>query len=425
VPNQPHPALAAAGHQARGEDEYHDDIIYPGAIPFVLVHLMCFAAIWTGVTLQALGICVALYFIRMFGATAGYHRYFSHRTYKTSRVGQFLLALLAQSTAQRGVIWWAAKHRDHHLHSDTELDVHSPKHRGFLYAHMGWIFRRNQDQVDLDKVKDLTRYPELVLLERHPYLIPAALAVGCWAVAGMPGLIVGFFWSTTILFHGTFMINSLAHVHGNQRYVTGDDSRNNWWLALITMGEGWHNNHHAYQSSTRQGFRWYEIDLTYYILKMLSWTGLIWDLRDPPRAVIENERKLGRKVVESVARRIAFSFPVEPMAQRARDAWEEAGILDAVREKAGHARDQAADRLAATHLPEVPSVELLREKAREMYDNVPAVSLNDIAERARQLLVMAVASFLSNDEVKGAAGAVPEHARPKACPRAKAAPATG
>jgi stearoyl-CoA desaturase (Delta-9 desaturase) len=259
----------------------------------VLVHLACFAAIWTGVTWQALAICVALYFVRMFGATAGYHRYFSHRTYKTSRVGQFLLAVLAQSTAQRGVIWWSAKHRQHHLHSDTELDVHSPKHHGFLYSHVGWIFKRNQDEVDLDTVKDLTRYPELVWLNKHYYLVPALLALVCLAVAGWPGLVVGFFWSTTILFHGTFMINSLAHVHGKQRYVTGDDSRNNWWLALITLGEGWHNNHHAYQSSVRQGFRWWEYDPTFYALRFLSWFGIVWDLHSAPASVVRGEQRLG------------------------------------------------------------------------------------------------------------------------------------
>src|SRR5690606_29632554 len=270
-------------HHASSEaTEFHDDIIYPATLPFVLVHLACFAAIWTGVTAEALVLCVVLYVVRMVGVTAGYHRYFSHRSFKTSRVGQFLLALLAQSSAQRGVLWWAAIHRPHHLHSDTELDVHSPRHHGFLYSHVGWIFARRNDEVDYSTVPDLTRYPELVWLERHPYIVAAALAVGCFLLAGWPGLVVGFFWSTVLLYHGTFMINSLAHVHGTQRYLTGDDSRNNWWLALITLGEGWHNNHHAYQRSTRQGFRWWEIDPTYYVLRVLSWFRIVWDLGEPP-----------------------------------------------------------------------------------------------------------------------------------------------
>ncbi|HEX6557897.1 MAG TPA: fatty acid desaturase, partial [Longimicrobiales bacterium] len=227
------------------EEEFHDDIIYPAAIPFVLVHLTAFAALWTGVTTSALVVCVLLYVVRMFGVTAGYHRYFSHRSFKTSRVVQFLLALLAQSSAQRGALWWAAKHRHHHKHSDTEFDIHSPRHRGFLYSHFGWIFVRQQGETDYDAIPDLARHRELVWLNEHPYIAPTLLALGCFALGGWPMLIVGFFWSTVLLFHGTFFINSLAHVHGKQRYVTGDDSRNNWWLALITLGEGWHNNHHA------------------------------------------------------------------------------------------------------------------------------------------------------------------------------------
>lgn len=262
--------------------EFHDDIIYPDSIPFVLVHLACFAAVWTGVTLQAVLLGLALYVVRMFGVTAGFHRYFSHRSYRTSRVGQFLLALLCQTSAQRGLIWWAAMHRHHHKHSDTELDVHSPRHHGFLYAHVGWIFARRNDRPDYDGVADLTQYPELRWLDRHPYLVAAALAAGCFALAGWPGLVVGFFWSTVLLYHGTFTINSLAHVHGRQRYLTGDDSRNNWWLALITLGEGWHNNHHHYMHSARQGFFWWEYDVTYYVLKMLSWVAIVSDLRTVP-----------------------------------------------------------------------------------------------------------------------------------------------
>ena len=203
---------------------------------------------------------IVLYWLRMFGITAGYHRYFSHRSYATSRVFQFILACLAQSSAQKSVLWWAAKHRHHHLFSDTEHDVHSPRHTGFLFAHVGWIFARKHDTVDLVKVGDLTKYPELMWLNRNELLPAVVLAVITFLTAGWSGLVVGFFWSTVAVYHATFCINSLAHVHGSKRYVTGDDSRNNWLLAFFTMGEGWHNNHHAYQASVRQGFRWWEID---------------------------------------------------------------------------------------------------------------------------------------------------------------------
>ena len=253
--------------------EFHDDIIYPNTIAFILVHLAPLAAFWTGVTTTSVILAVTLYVVRMFGVTAGYHRFFSHRSFKTSRAGQFLFALLAMSSTQKSVLWWAALHRHHHRHSDQEEDVHSPMHRGFFYSHVGWIFDKQHDATRVDEVPDLAKFPELRFLDRHQLLPGVALGILCFLIDGLPGLFIGFFLSTVFLYHGTFFINSLAHVHGDQRYVTGDDSRNNWWLAVITLGEGWHNNHHAYQRSTRQGFRWYEIDITYYALKAMSWVG--------------------------------------------------------------------------------------------------------------------------------------------------------
>jgi stearoyl-CoA desaturase (Delta-9 desaturase) len=251
----------------------HDDVMYPSAIPFVLVHLGCFAAIWSGVTASAVALGVSLYWLRMFAIGAGYHRYFSHRAYSTSRAFQFILAFLAQSSAQKSVLWWAAKHRYHHRHSDSQEDVHSPQHKGFIYSHVGWIFMRQHDETDLAKIADLARFPELMWLHKFELIPPLTLGIMCLLLAGWSGLVVGFLWSTVMVYHVTFCINSLAHVRGSKRYLTGDDSRNNWLLAIFTMGEGWHNNHHAYQSSVRQGFRWWELDATYYILRALSWAG--------------------------------------------------------------------------------------------------------------------------------------------------------
>ncbi len=292
----------------------HSDIVYPAAAPFVLVHLGCLLALWTGVTWRAAAIGFGLYWLRIFAIGAGYHRYFSHRSYSTGRVFQFVLAFLAQTSAQNSVLWWAAKHRHHHLHSDTEHDAHSAKRRGFVYSHVGWIFDRRHHGTDYVKVADLARYPELRLLDRFE-LAPAALLAGlCVLAAGWPGLVVGFLWSTVAVYHSTFCINSLAHIHGRRRYVTGDGSRNNWLLALFTMGEGWHNNHHACQSSVRQGFRWWEVDATFYILKSLSWTGLVWDLKAPPRELVRNEHRLGRRTIERAAEELAARFMREPAA---------------------------------------------------------------------------------------------------------------
>lgn len=257
-------------------------------LPFCLVHVACIAAIWTGVKTQDLILCCGLYVIRMFGVTAGYHRYFSHRSYKMGRVMQFVIAFLAQSSAQRGVLWWAGHHRHHHKFSDDSNDLHSPHQEGFWWSHLGWFLFGDLGKTDPKLLREFRQYPEIIWLNRHPYIAAIAVAVLVFIFAGWGGLVVGFLWSTVLLWHATFAINSLAHVAGSQRYETGDKSRNNWLLALITLGEGWHNNHHCYQSSTRQGFFWWEIDITYYLLKLMSKLGMVRDLREPPLKLIEN-----------------------------------------------------------------------------------------------------------------------------------------
>ena len=369
----------------------HADMMYPSAIPFVLVHLGCLAAIWSGVTWSALAICAILYVVRMFAIVAGYHRYFSHRAYSTSRAFQFVLALLAQSSAQKSVLWWAAKHRHHHLHSDTEDDVHSPRHKGFLYSHLGWIFDRKHDQADLTKVADLTRYPELMWLKRLELLPAIALAGLCFLIAGWPGLVVGFLWSTVLVYHGTFCINSLAHVHGSKRYVTGDDSRNNWLLAILALGEGWHNNHHAYQSSVRQGFRWWEIDPAYYVLKAMSWIGLVWDMKVPPAHVLRNEQRLGARIVNRAAEQLAAHFNSERIAIAISSALH-GPALTALQDSLGRARDRASEVLSTLHLPEVPSREEFVAQAKAMFART--ISLDDIVDRAYDLLMASVGARL-------------------------------
>ncbi|ACI99133.1 acyl-CoA desaturase [Rhodospirillum centenum] len=379
-----------------------DDIVYPSTIPFVLVHIACIAAIWTGVTWQALAICAVLYIVRIFAIGAGYHRYFSHRAFKTSRWFQFVLALLAQSTTQKGVLWWAAKHRHHHRWSDTEFDVHSPRQVGFWRAHVGWIFTPRHEDTDLSVVADLARYPELVWLNRWANAPAVALAVLCFLLGGWSGLVVGFFWSTVLLYHATFCINSLAHVHGRRRYVTGDDSRNNWFLAILTMGEGWHNNHHAYQSAARQGFRWWEYDPTYYILKVLSWAGIVWDLHQPPKSVVRNEQRLGRKVIEKAAAQLAASFDTGRIAARLREAMAAAPGRSGMEDRLAQARRAAGEALAGLqmpdlHLPHLPGREEIRQRAQKMFARTP--SLDDIVDRAREMLFDSVFAELEPDRV--------------------------
>lgn len=256
---------------------------------FTLMHLAClgvFAVGWSGVAIAAM---LGMYLLRMFAITAFYHRYFSHRAFKTSRPLQFLFALLGASAAQQGPLWWAAKHRHHHKYSDQPEDVHSPVQRGFWYSHIGWVVEHVG--ADYRQIPDLTRYPELVWIDRHHLLAPVAagaLMLGLgellrpWGTNGLQMLIWGFFVSTVLLYHGTFTINSLSHVFGKRRYATKDDSRNNFWLALITLGEGWHNNHHYYATSVRQGFYWWEIDISFYGLWLMSKLGLVWDLKKIP-----------------------------------------------------------------------------------------------------------------------------------------------
>jgi len=369
----------------------HEDIVYPAAIPFVLVHLACIAAIWTGITWQAVAIGVALYWLRMFAIGAGYHRYFSHRAFSTSRAFQFVLALLSQSSAQKSVLWWAAKHRHHHLHSDTERDVHSPRHKGFWYSHLGWIFARGHGATDLVKVADFARYPELMWLHRLELLPAIGLGVLCWLIGGWPGLVVGFFWSTVLLYHATFCINSLAHVRGRKRYVTGDDSRNNWILALFTMGEGWHNNHHACQSSVRQGFRWWEFDPTFYILKSLSWLRVVWDLKRPPEAVLRNEQRLGARVIDRAAQQLAATFNADRIAAVIASALASANLA-ALQEQLSATQRRAADVLASLPLPHLPTRQEILAQAMAMYASTP--SMEDIVDRAHALILDAVGARL-------------------------------
>jgi stearoyl-CoA desaturase (delta-9 desaturase) len=271
------------------------------SLPFLLIHLTPLAVIWVGWSWTAVWMAVAMYVVRMFAITGFYHRYFSHRTYRAGRRVQFLFALLGNSAVQKGPLWWAGHHRFHHAHADENADIHSPLRHGFLWSHVGWILSDLSKPTQMHLVRDLAKFPELRFLDRHYNLVPLVTALGMLglgfllqAIAPQLGtsgpqlLVWGFFISTVALFHGTYTINSLSHQFGSRRYETTDTSRNNWFLALITLGEGWHNNHHRYPSSARQGFTWWEIDITWYGLWILARVGLIRDLRPIPARAMAN-----------------------------------------------------------------------------------------------------------------------------------------
>lgn len=362
---------------------------------FAAFHLACFAAIWTGVSWSTFALCLALYGLRMFGVTAGYHRYFSHKSYRTGRVFQFVLAWLAQSSLQSGALWWAAKHRDHHRHSDTPLDSHSPRHYGFWFSHLGWIFNKEAQAVDYARIADFAKYPELRWLDRHHWLPGATLGIGVWLLGGWQALVVGFVWSTVLLWHATFCINSLVHVLGRQRYLTGDDSRNNWFFALLSLGEGWHNNHHYYMASARQGFRWWEIDVTYYALCGLEKLGVVCELRDPPAHVLDGSRAISAEIKERIAQAVALRFCPDRIVARMQRRWAELNRGHAIADWRRHWAEQLAAR--REHLmqhvhAELPSLDQLYRHARRRFARTPA--LEEIVARARELIASNVIARL-------------------------------
>ena len=274
-------------------------------IPFIILHVGCLGVIWTGWSWTAVWVAAFLYVVRMFAITGIYHRYFCHRAYQTSRPVQFLFGLIGLTAVQRGPLWWAAVHRHHHAHSDEPVDAHSPVTKGFLWSHVGWLTSSRNFPTDYRMVRDLQKFPELVFLNRFDLIGPLLLLVilaglGSALQAYAPGLgtnawqliVWGFFISTTVLFHATCAINSFAHTLGSKRFPTRDESRNSLVLAILTLGEGWHNNHHRFPACARQGFYWWEIDISYYIIRLMEALGLVWDIRTVPSKVYEEAARI-------------------------------------------------------------------------------------------------------------------------------------
>lgn len=271
-------------------------------VPFIGLHLACLAVFWVGVSPIAVVVCLGSYLIRMFAITAFYHRYFAHRAFRASRPVQFAFALIGASATQRGPLWWAAHHRRHHKHADRAGDPHTPR-KGFYWSHMGWFLSRAHFATEWEQIPDLARFPELRWLDRFDIVVPVVYAAGLFGLGALlerfaPGLgtsggqllVWGYFISTVVLIHVTLTINSLAHRFGRRRFATRDDSRNNFWLALLTLGEGWHNNHHHFPGSARQGFYWWEVDVSFWLLKLMEGLGLVRDLKPVPAGVLQMRR---------------------------------------------------------------------------------------------------------------------------------------
>ena len=282
-------------------------------------------------------------------------------------------------------------------------DVHSPVKHGFWYSHVGWILCTRGLSADYSLIKDFQKYPELVWLGKYHTLPAVLLAVFVWAIAGWSGLVVGFVISTVLLYHGTFTINSLSHIYGKQRYDTGDNSRNNLLLAIITLGEGWHNNHHHFPSAAPQGFRWWQIDITYYILRLLSVFRIVWDLRLPPAHVVAGKRRTSLTTIENAAQQLAASFSIEQISKTVLQVWEHTPKLEELQRRARNGQAEVEAFLKEMKILELPKIGNLTDKAQNMFTHIP--SLNPIVERANQIIVQAVSVWLlQNDMCETAVG---------------------
>ena len=271
--------------------------------PLVLVHLGCGLVFLVGWSSIAIAVCLITGALQIFGITAGYHRLLAHRSFKTSQIFQFILALFGVLAGQNGPLWWVGHHRHHHRYSDWDDDVHSPQ-RGFFWSHMGWLFSPRCVPVRHELVRDLARRRELRLLQRYYYACNLGYALVLYAIgdtwryfdptaatSGVQLLIWGSMISTVCVYHSIWSANSFCHRYGTRRFPTSDDSRNNFLVSLVTFGDGWHHNHHYCPYSARHGFSWWEIDLNFAILRLLACIGIVWDLKLPPARAVGMQRR--------------------------------------------------------------------------------------------------------------------------------------
>ncbi len=281
-----------------------DNRLLMASSPVIFLHIACIGLFFTGFSWVAVVTLLLTFSFRVFALTAGFHRYFSHRSFKTSRAFQFVLAWVGTSSAQLGPMWWAANHRHHHQYSDQDEDVHSPVAQSAFWSHIGWVLCRAHRSIKYERIRDLCKFPELHFIDRFHVLPVLSLMCALYitgatlnfffpglGTSGIQLLMWGFFLSTVLVYHVTFCVNSVTHIVGTKRFATEDESRNNFWVALLTFGEGWHNNHHRYAVCARQGFRWWELDVSYLILRTLQFFRIVWDIREPPRSILGEKSK--------------------------------------------------------------------------------------------------------------------------------------
>jgi stearoyl-CoA desaturase (delta-9 desaturase) len=239
------------------------------------------------------GLWATSHFVRAVGLTLLFHRYLAHRAFKLNRVARFVWAFIGTAAMQKGPLWWAGHHVNHHKFADRDGDPHSPMVSGFYYAHIGWFLndtRHDRVEVTNPVMRDFSPVPELALLERCFWAPPAILAAVMYLLGGMPWFVWGFCLPTMTLAHSTFAINTVNHMFGSRRFETVDESRNNPVTAFFAVGEGWHNNHHRFQRAARNGFYWWEFDITWYTIKAMEAVGLAWDLQAVPARIYEEAR---------------------------------------------------------------------------------------------------------------------------------------
>jgi stearoyl-CoA desaturase (Delta-9 desaturase) len=253
------------------------------AVPF----RWAFIAIWA-----------ASHFIRAIGLTLAFHRYFAHRAFKMNRVARFAWAFIGTAAMQKGPLWWAGHHVNHHRFADRDGDPHSPMVSGVYYAHIGWFLNdAKNDRLEPTNpvIRDFRKAPEIVWLDKYFFVPPLLLAIVLYAIGDIPLLVWGFCLPTTTLAHATFAINTVNHMFGSRRFETVDESRNNPITAVFAVGEGWHNNHHRYQRAARNGFYWWEFDPTWYVIRAMAALGLVWDVQPVPKRIYDEARVVKAK----------------------------------------------------------------------------------------------------------------------------------
>jgi stearoyl-CoA desaturase (delta-9 desaturase) len=256
----------------------------------------------------------ASHFLRAVGLTLAFHRYYAHRAFQMNRIARFVWTFIGIAAMQKGPLWWAGHHVNHHRFADRDGDPHSPMISGVYYAHIGWFLndaRHDRLEPSNPVVRDFSKVPEIAWLDRYFAVPPLMLAAAMYLAGGMPWLIWGFCLPTMTLAHATFAINTVNHMFGTRRFDTIDESRNNALTAFFAVGEGWHNNHHRYQRAARNGFYWWEFDPTWYVIRIMAAVGLAWDVhRVPERIYREAQAAKARRAAAPSVPSITQTIPL-------------------------------------------------------------------------------------------------------------------